>query len=137
MSPCPRNARLWCCSTVSPEERSEEHTSELQSRLHLVCRLLLENKTSQQYHAVKRHGPMRKIIIPHPRGRRRTPAQPDEQVQVRAECATIHVFGGVQQVMMIAPIDPEEDETHHVASQHRQQWSQSGEARFVRWAPLG
>src|SRR2546429_923907 len=26
----------------TPEERSEEHTSELQSRLHLVCRLLLE-----------------------------------------------------------------------------------------------
>src|SRR2546429_5279983 len=26
------------------EERSEEHTSELQSRLHLVCRLLLEKK---------------------------------------------------------------------------------------------
>src|SRR5256884_1829617 len=25
--------------------RSEEHTSELQSRLHLVCRLLLEKKT--------------------------------------------------------------------------------------------
>src|SRR2546422_3173698 len=27
-----------------PEQRSEEHTSELQSRLHLVCRLLLEKK---------------------------------------------------------------------------------------------
>src|SRR2546429_5192530 len=26
--------------------RSEEHTSELQSRLHLVCRLLLEKKNS-------------------------------------------------------------------------------------------
>src|SRR2546429_4918897 len=26
-------------------DRSEEHTSELQSRLHLVCRLLLEKKT--------------------------------------------------------------------------------------------
>src|SRR2546422_7266116 len=26
--------------------RSEEHTSELQSRLHLVCRLLLENKNT-------------------------------------------------------------------------------------------
>ena len=25
-------------------KRSEEHTSELQSRLHLVCRLLLEKK---------------------------------------------------------------------------------------------
>src|SRR2546429_3858691 len=27
-----------------PATRSEEHTSELQSRLHLVCRLLLEKK---------------------------------------------------------------------------------------------
>src|SRR2546429_3885514 len=28
------------------DSRSEEHTSELQSRLHLVCRLLLEKKKS-------------------------------------------------------------------------------------------
>src|SRR2546422_7176046 len=28
-------------------QRSEEHTSELQSRLHLVCRLLLEKKKRQ------------------------------------------------------------------------------------------
>src|SRR2546422_6422182 len=32
--------------------RSEEHTSELQSRLHLVCRLLLEKKKKQTYPAV-------------------------------------------------------------------------------------
>src|SRR5256884_7170939 len=31
----------------STPARSEEHTSELQSRLHLVCRLLLEKKTAQ------------------------------------------------------------------------------------------
>src|SRR2546422_5068169 len=30
--------------------RSEEHTSELQSRLHLVCRLLLEKKKSRPTH---------------------------------------------------------------------------------------
>src|SRR2546422_7876451 len=29
-------------------ERSEEHTSELQSRLHLVCRLLLEKKKKKE-----------------------------------------------------------------------------------------
>src|SRR2546429_3802750 len=29
---------------AGPKLRSEEHTSELQSRLHLVCRLLLEKK---------------------------------------------------------------------------------------------
>src|SRR5687768_2103328 len=33
----------WCASPLE-EGRSEEHTSELQSRLHLVCRLLLEKK---------------------------------------------------------------------------------------------
>src|SRR5256884_993693 len=30
------------------EKRSEEHTSELQSRLHLVCRLLLEKKNHER-----------------------------------------------------------------------------------------
>src|SRR2546429_6112121 len=33
----------------SGARRSEEHTSELQSRLHLVCRLLLEKKKNQQH----------------------------------------------------------------------------------------
>src|SRR2546422_1344144 len=33
-----------------PHHRSEEHTSELQSRLHLVCRLLLEKKKKEKIH---------------------------------------------------------------------------------------
>src|SRR2546429_53660 len=32
------------CHCLTGHVRSEEHTSELQSRLHLVCRLLLEKK---------------------------------------------------------------------------------------------
>src|SRR2546422_1106644 len=36
--------RLGCTCVLGVFERSEEHTSELQSRLHLVCRLLLEKK---------------------------------------------------------------------------------------------
>src|SRR5205809_5142878 len=42
-SPRPRRAARCPSSTA----RSEEHTSELQSRLHLVCRLLLEKKKNQ------------------------------------------------------------------------------------------
>src|SRR4051794_41257702 len=34
------------------EERSEEHTSELQSPVHLVCRLLLEKKKKKNYRLV-------------------------------------------------------------------------------------
>src|SRR5687768_18149502 len=33
--------------------RSEEHTSELQSRLHLVCRLLLEKKKNKNKNTTK------------------------------------------------------------------------------------
>src|SRR2546429_1725072 len=35
--------------------RSEEHTSELQSRLHLVCRLLLEKKKNSAARDGERH----------------------------------------------------------------------------------
>ena len=44
----------------SEKDRSEEHTSELQPRLHLVCRLLLEKKNKQnkkqqqQYKSIRR-----------------------------------------------------------------------------------
>src|SRR3712207_7064701 len=52
---CPREIRGSECSSCLKEQtnrgqlawdgRSEEHTSELQSRQYLVCRLLLEKKT--------------------------------------------------------------------------------------------
>src|SRR2546422_3870850 len=35
-------------ANTSWRDRSEEHTSELQSRLHLVCRLLLEKKKKRK-----------------------------------------------------------------------------------------
>src|SRR2546429_3946948 len=37
---------------IPSHARSEEHTSELQSRLHLVCRLLLEKKKKDSTHIV-------------------------------------------------------------------------------------
>src|SRR2546429_3791238 len=37
--------------------RSEEHTSELQSRLHLVCRLLLEKNNHSSWLSHQRHVP--------------------------------------------------------------------------------
>src|SRR3712207_9477603 len=44
----PRRCPLWTTSSLWHQrpgsERSEEHTSELQSRQYLVCRLLLEKK---------------------------------------------------------------------------------------------
>src|SRR3712207_7935807 len=51
------------CVCVLPDEdsvRSEEHTSELQSRQYLVCRLLLEKKKKKPYKII--HIPIRTLL---------------------------------------------------------------------------
>src|SRR5438309_8744266 len=56
--------RSWsqpCCTSTNPRtrpskpstRRSEEHTSELQSQFHLVCRLLLEKKKKKKKTHIK------------------------------------------------------------------------------------
>src|SRR5438309_8867444 len=60
-------AEKWSCCTHATKgvaaaseiaARSEEHTSELQSQFHLVCRLLLEKKKT------RRHNPKARILSP-------------------------------------------------------------------------
>src|SRR5258708_12788846 len=79
-----RTSTAMCClsfpTTASPvtarmraDERSEEHTSELQSPDHLVCRLLLEKKKKKKlyrsvqskYTNTQRHSPGTISVIPH------------------------------------------------------------------------
>src|SRR3712207_7389204 len=43
-------ARFPACARLQDGGRSEEHTSELQSRQYLVCRLLLEKKKVYRIH---------------------------------------------------------------------------------------
>src|SRR2546429_4035416 len=47
------------------KHRSEEHTSELQSRLHLVCRLLLEKK-KDMHHTTRGHATYRPPHLSNP-----------------------------------------------------------------------
>src|SRR2546429_1060472 len=52
-------------NTIEAKKRSEEHTSELQSRLHLVCRLLLEKKkiNKQRSTGVRSNKPRERVHI--------------------------------------------------------------------------
>src|SRR5205809_3266010 len=52
-STCCGRGRTRKGPTGSGPPRSEEHTSELQSRLHLVCRLLLEKKKKKKNKKIK------------------------------------------------------------------------------------
>src|SRR5690348_17790143 len=50
----PDDVMIQVLTQARPEQiRSEEHTSELQSPVHLVCRLLLEKKKKQKIHHKK------------------------------------------------------------------------------------
>src|SRR5258707_7209883 len=55
-------------ATRAELRRSEEHTSELQSRQYLVCRLLLEKKKARyqivQDRGVCKHTPCRSLFLP-------------------------------------------------------------------------
>src|SRR5258707_6085972 len=44
-----RRRQVSCCQFASEPFRSEEHTSELQSRQYLVCRLLLEKQNAMRH----------------------------------------------------------------------------------------
>src|SRR5687768_18010105 len=50
LSPFGGGALIGAIANPADFSRSEEHTSELQSRLHLVCRLLLEKKKKKSLH---------------------------------------------------------------------------------------
>src|SRR5438876_4891487 len=60
VSPVPWSPPVYVRATVT---RSEEHTSELQSPVHLVCRLLLEKKKPISYFSLDRYHPIRQPAI--------------------------------------------------------------------------
>src|SRR5262245_22165425 len=51
--PVPKPNKIFCLAGNYAEHRSEEHTSELQSLRHLVCRLLLEKKKNKDENSTK------------------------------------------------------------------------------------
>src|SRR5207253_8426222 len=58
---CPSPPRVQAARPPRGDPRSEEHTSELQSRGHLVCRLLLEKKKNSK-HLTKSSNDKRLIV---------------------------------------------------------------------------
>src|SRR5437868_9509704 len=57
-----RRSRSSAATARRSSTRSEEHTSELQSRFDLVCRLLLEKKKTNARHALKLQSRMAHVL---------------------------------------------------------------------------
>src|SRR6266496_1231033 len=79
-------SRPWSGSPGRASSRSEEHTSELQSRRDLVCRLLLEKKNTTTASVAHQHMTRR---APPP-GPASTPAPAGRQSVCRSRCWNRH-----------------------------------------------
>src|SRR2546422_7771648 len=89
---------------VSVEEgRSEEHTSELQSRLHLVCRLLLEKKKNP--HGIARDRPRQEAL--------RGPRDPEEHRHWRGRRG-VPGAGGPVGLRQVHPAQHDRGRGHHL-----------------------
>src|SRR5207249_7634068 len=77
---------LMLVNTMAKQlSRSEEHTSELQSRFDLVCRLLLEKKNQPKSKA----GPKNQFILRQERSRK-PQSEDSELTSVSLNCTVIH-----------------------------------------------
>src|ERR1039458_918289 len=57
-------------------------------------------------------------------------------MEVRPHDSAGHLVRGLQQVMMVVPVDAQVDEAQHVGQEHRQKWLQHGDFGTVRHSQL-
>src|SRR5205809_993497 len=102
--------------TAPPPARSEEHTSELQSRLHLVCRLLLEKKNSHMRSRVRSGRPYRPVCLHGPAEPRHPHSFPTRRSSDLSSAPTPRESSTTAIGQRIAPYDivhVEEDFNYH------------------------
>jgi len=80
---------------------------------------------AEEHHAVQRHRPSRKMVLPHPRRDERRQRHPKQQMQIRPQNPARHMLRGLQQVMMVVPVNPHVNEAQHIARENRKQRLQS------------
>ena len=72
------------------------------------------------------------MIFVHPSGGEREEGKPEEEMEVRPEDAAGDMFGGVEEVMVIVPVNGDVDEAEDVTQKDGEERLQLGEAGAVR-----
>ena len=72
------------------------------------------------------------MVFADPGGGEREKREPEEQMEVRPEDAAADAFGGLEEVVMVVPVDADVDETEDVAEKDGQERFQGGEVGGVR-----
>jgi hypothetical protein len=86
----------------------------------------------QEHAAIDRGRQGLEKIIAQPRGRGRNQRQPEQQVRIGPQDEAIDPRYGVQQMVMVVPVDGHIDEAQHIAHEARRQRLERGPIGAVR-----
>jgi len=81
----------------------------------------------QEDDAVKGGGKGGELILSHPGGREREKGEPEEEVEVGPEDGGGYAVGGVEEVVVVIPVDADVDEAEEVAEEDGKQAGEGGE----------
>src|SRR2546430_13314040 len=81
---------------------------------------VVSNRAQQQIDAVGSHRPRCRGVLSHPRGREWYQGQPKQQVCVGPKDATADSLSRLKHVVMVVPINRQEDEAERVNGDQRQ-----------------
>jgi hypothetical protein len=59
------------------------------------------------------------VFLPHPPGGERKQREPEQQVQISPEHPTSHRGAGMQQLMVVVPVDPDINAAQDVTEEYR------------------
>ena len=63
----------------------------------------------EQHHSIQRDGPRGEMRVRHPARDERHQGQPEQHMQVRPQYETVHALRGLEQVVVVVPVDADED----------------------------
>src|SRR5438477_12907225 len=76
------------------------------------------------------------MVLAHPAGDEREKGKPEEQMQVGPHEPGTHCLAGLEEVMVIVPVDAEINEAQHISQKDGQERPERGQIRAVRHAKL-
>ena len=81
----------------------------------------VRDRRHQHHDAVDRGRDLVEVVLAHPSRHERRQRQPEEQMQVRPQDRAVDPVDHVQHVVMVVPVDADEDEAHQVGQKHGHQ----------------
>ena len=79
----------------------------------------VSDRCREEHAAVQGGGHRGEMVLARPAGDERKEREPEQQVKISPEYVAVDMLDSVQHVVMIVPINPDRDRTHHIGNKDR------------------